>query len=186
MVEIVVPKIQSKWIALFIDGIFWKKVNKQLFIRHLGSPLMRQEFAAIEEKVAKETSIQLLAKRSYLSSMLERKLKSKGLGEQAIRQAIAFCQEKGYLNDFAESKRLIEREERKGRGAKAIAFALQQRGMVVSYQMMSELERREINALKEWQQKYSKKLASLSSQKKITFLLRRGYAMETILQLQNS
>lgn len=180
----IVPKVRGKCIELFLEGTYWKSVSKHLFSKHLKEKSMsEQEFYALETKVAKEAALALLARRSYLSPMLRRKLQSKGFSEHAVHYAVDYCQEKGYVDDLSGCKRFIEREERKGKGTKAILFALQKRGIVLSLKVVHEMRQREKLTLKRWWQKHHGRMEALTPNQQVAFLLRRGFSMETILSL---
>lgn len=181
-----VAKVNEKTIELFLDGELWKEVNKRLFFKYLKefrSNLNELKFYEIEHKVAKEAALGLLARRSYLSAELSRKLREKGFSEDAVRSAVDFCQEKGYLDDLDRCLRFIENEERKGKGSKAILFALTRKGVSVSHKMVEQIRSREKQTLKKWWQKQSRKVEGFSGEKRIAFLLRRGFSMEAILSM---
>ncbi len=191
-------KNDPKTLILLWDGEFWREVSKWLFWRELNkfsSQLTWEEFLgqyqALEQKLAKRQAIAYLAKRSYLSTDLERKLLAQGLSPEATRTAIAHCQEKGYINDQQQIARLIAKQQRKGLGAKAIHFKLRQKKVPegLLQQGLKKTELSEKEALEQWLRKHERKIPRnnpLEKKKLMAKLMRRGFSADLVFELLRS
>lgn len=186
-------KNDRKILSILWDGTLWRELPKALFFSELKKIPQTVEwgeflkqFKALEEKVARKEALILLSKRSYLSSDLEAKLISKALSEAASHAAIAFCREKGYLNDAQEIARLITKEQKKGLGPKAIFFKLKQKKRINDHQLLHGLGQTELSekqALEKWLEKNSRKIKRsdhLEMRKLMAKLIRRGFSAEVV------
>ncbi len=81
------------------------------------------------EKVAVNAALRLLSRQSYASARLEAKLCEKGHSQEAAAAAAAFCAERGYIDDEAFARRLIEKQAERGYGERRISAYLQSKGI---------------------------------------------------------
>jgi SOS response regulatory protein OraA/RecX len=180
-------------LVLCWEGEVWREVDKTLFISELSkfpSQLRWEEFlerfAQLEEKIAKKQALLLLAKRSYLSSDLESKLLAKGISLKASQMAIAFCQSKGFLNDDQEMVRLVQKEQRKGLGTRAIFCKLKHNKQIEDHRLRQALDQTELSekeVLEKWLLKNAKKIKledPLEKRKLIAKLIRRGFSPDLV------
>jgi SOS response regulatory protein OraA/RecX len=139
-----------------------------------------------EEKRARQEAMRHLALRNHFSGELKRKLKRKGIGEEAADSALRFCEQKGYLNDSASIERFIQREEKRGYGPQMIAYKLKERGGLPSTEIakiMRALQKNEENVLRQFLQKHLAKKSQSSKRKIAQQLARRGFNQVTIFAL---
>jgi len=133
-----------------------------------------------ETNRCRQYAIQLLSKRSLLSSELENRLSLKGFSSEAVSAVIALCREKGYLNDEAEVTRRISKEQRKGRSVKAIFFKLKmQKGINLDLSRLTD----DSEALYTQLNKYKRKIDlndPVQKQKLIAKLYRQGFSFDAI------
>jgi regulatory protein len=86
----------------------------------------------------RKTAYRLLARRSYSSSELRKKLKEKGFSSE-IEPLIEELTALGFLQDEELLVRLIELEARKGRGRRWIVHKLKERGFTDVEGIVKEL-----------------------------------------------
>src|SRR5262249_20447498 len=145
-------------------------------------------FGALEEKVGKKYAVDLLSRKAFLSSALAEKLAMAGLSSVAVERAIAFCQEKGFLDDAREIARLIAKEQRKGLGTKALFFKLRAKKGVDPALLKEELQKVAFSdeaILQAWLAKQGKKIDRtnpLEVRKWMARLYRRGFSKDAIFQ----
>ncbi len=72
--------------------------------------------------------IWLLSRKNYFSQELAGKLKRKGFSEEMIREALAYCQAHGFLNDKDLEERWIATQAKKLDGPLKIAAKLKSKG----------------------------------------------------------
>jgi SOS response regulatory protein OraA/RecX len=180
---------KERIILLKLDEEPWKKICKSLFINSLPFLAASKDVAELEErwretenKAAKRLSLYLLARRSYFSEELKRKLKLKFLSPSAIEYALCACKRLGYLDDERAKELFIEKERRRGRGPQLIACKLRERG--VSAEVKSD-QIAEMRAL--LKTRYQKRdLKDFKERQKVArLLLQRGFDFELIKKLLN-
>lgn len=186
--ELKIKNDDSKALFILWEGEIWRKVYKPLFFNELKKiprSLTWEEFLAhfypLEEKIGKRYALYLLSCRSYFSSDLEAKLFEKGFSPSCASSVVAFCQEKGYLNDREKIEQLVAKERSKGKGARVIYAKLKQKKMAP----IDFSEEEEEKALFQWLAKHVHKVDlsnQLEKQKLIAKLLRRGFSLSMILQ----
>ncbi len=180
-------------LVILWDGEAWKKVYKPLFInelRKVPSDLpweeFLQRFALLEEKIGKRYVVYLLSRRSYLSSDLEEKLLSKGFSREAARNAVSYCQEKGYLNDDQELARLVAKELRSGKSTKAVYYKLKQKKGMQEAGLQEALRKAgpsDEEALEKWLAKHARKIdrSDKNAMRKLAAkLLRQGFPADLV------
>ncbi len=149
-----------RFLLITVDGELWKEIFKSLIAKHLpalrscASPEeLKERFALVEAKIAKEATFRLLASRSQLSTEIHKKLASKGLSFASIEKALEECRGLGVLDDRREARAFIAREEAKGNGPHLIAYKLKLKGIKVSPALMQEMQENQKSLLKKLLQK---------------------------------
>lgn len=188
-------KGDPKTLVLYWEGEIWRCVYKPLFVsglRKISGDLSWKEFleqfAALEQKIARRYAIWLLSRRSYLSSDLTAKLMAKGISESVALDVVSFCTAKGYVNDSQEITRLIAKEQRKGLAARAIYFKLKSKKGIDEHlirQLLGQSSSLDQGVLKKWIDKYGKKMDRndrTAKPKLIAKLCRRGFSLELVLK----
>jgi len=117
----------------------------------------------------------LLAKRSYFSKELAKKLEDKGYPKKEIESLISELTKRGWLNDQELAKRFIQRQKEKGYGGKVIAWKLKEKGG----EMGAFIEDSEEDIKSFLQKRYRKDLPE-KKQKVIAALMRRGFSYDLI------
>ncbi len=181
-------KIEAGRVKVFHDEQEVRSFLKAVFISCLRNkmPETFAEFLQLEAKVAKEQALNMLARRAYFKPELAQKLAAKGLAQTAVEGAIAFCESQGLFDDTCQLKCWIEKEQRKGRSARAILFKLKQKKMPVPLQIERGLLQGEAEQLSRWLQASRKKIERMSPQQCYGHLLRKGFSSEAIRLALNS
>ena len=79
----------------------------------------------------------LLAKRSYFSKELEKKLIERGYSKEEIKETIEYLKREGWLNDIELGKRFVDLHIKKGYGAPIIAHKLRNRAGEISISILA-------------------------------------------------
>jgi SOS response regulatory protein OraA/RecX len=184
-------KIEIKKDAvILIDGEEkWRTVNKSLFLNELkkfSKGISREEFSALEQKVAKNHAFFLLSQRSLLSAQLESKLLEKGISPECAKKTVELCSEKGYLNDDSGIERFFARELRKGRSAKAAYFKIKRKAGSIDlrehYEQALTSERESLKRYIEKNQKKINRSDPKEMRKWAAKLCRQGFTPEMVLR----
>lgn len=122
----------------------------------------------------KHKAFSLLAKKSYFSKELEKKLLEKGFSIEEIQKLIIDLKSQGWLNDEELAERFVERQKSRGYGAKVIAHKLREKAG-----FSCEIAESKETALNLIKKKYLKDLPHKKN-KVIAALLRRGYSYDLI------
>lgn len=126
----------------------------------------------------KKKAYSLLARKAYFSKQLKAKLLEKGFPSKDVDFVIADLIDKGWLNDGELASRFIEKEKKKGYGARVIAQKLKEKAGFVPSGI--EESREAIEALVA--KKYAKKLPEKRMQV-IGALMRRGVPYDLALEV---
>ena len=176
-----------RFMLLMIDGCLWKRIYKYLFIRQLkilqrsiDKTDLEEKWEIIEKKGAEEAALKLLARKSYFSSELRKKLEQRNLSVLAIEHALEKCVKFGYIDDARESERFIQKEERMGRGPRLIKMKLKSKGIKAEVQINQKEAMQKLLSTR--LRKYSLKDPK-QRQKAALALQRRGFDLELISAL---
>ncbi len=143
--------------------------------------LSRKEELSIEEYervvylAALSKSYFLLSRRDYTSKELERKLRIKFQEKEIIKKVISEIEGKGYIDDYSYAKSFIERSKD---GRKKIEYDLRARGIKaeVVKEAFNDSGQNEVYKIK----KLLSKISSKPHDKKINYLLRKGFDYESV------
>lgn len=143
--------------------------------------LSRKEELSIEEYkrvvylAALSKSYFLLSRRDYTSKELEIKLHMKFQEKEIIKKVIREIEEKGYIDDYSYARSFIERSRN---GRKKIEYDLRARGLKaeVVKEAFNEVSQDEVSKIK----KLLYKISSKPHDKKINYLLRKGFDYESV------
>lgn len=159
-IEWQIKSSDPRFLLITVDGEPWKEILKSLIAKHLPAlrkcstpEELKETFALIEAKMAKEATFRLLASRGQLSTEIHKKLALKGLSFASIEKALEECRSLGFLDDRREARAFIAREEAKGNGPHVIAYKLKLKGIKVSPALMQEMQENQKNVLKRLLQK---------------------------------
>lgn len=178
------PYKQRVWI-LSLDERDWREVHGLLFkesdLRSLAG-LGEADFFSVEYKIAKNFSLQKLARRSYSSHEMRKLLENHLVSAETIDGVIAACVESGYIDDADWISGFIGRCRGKNLSRRAIQQKLQAKGVPVEDLMIESSEKEAIRHLLET--KYRKYDLSDPAQKRKVFgaLARRGFSSEEIFR----
>ena len=182
-------EIKKDVLILFWEEEEWRTVSKSLFLNELKKfpqGIAREEFSALEEKIAKNHALFLLSQRSLLSTELESKLLEKGISPECAKKTIALCTEKGYLNDDSGIEKLFARELRKGRSAKAAFFKIKQKAGGIDlkehYEQARASERESLKRYIEKNQKKINRSDPKEMRKWAAKLCRQGFSPEMVFR----
>jgi SOS response regulatory protein OraA/RecX len=191
-----IKKEDPKTLRVLWEEEVWREVAKSLFfneLRKFPSDLTREDFlarfAGLEKKIGQRYSVYLLSKRNLLSTELEAKLLSKGLSTQSAKEAVQRCVEKGFLDDAAEMRRLVDKYLRKGLSAKAVFYKLKAKpGMDEALLKKHLLENppSDADVLQQWLKKNAHKIDRNDRdevRKLMAKLARKGFSYELIAPL---
>lgn len=182
-------EIKKDTLILLHEGEEWREVSKSLFLNELRKfpqGISREEFSALEQKVAKNHALFLLSQRSLLSAQLESKLLEKGISPECAKKTVKLCSEKGYLNDDSGIEKLFARELRKGRSAKAAYFKIKRKAGGIDlrehYEQALTSERESLKRYIEKNQKKINRSDPKEVRKWAAKLCRKGFSSEMVLR----
>ena len=139
-----------------------------------------QETSPVKKKLQpiKAKAFYLLAKKSYFSKELERKLQGIGYPAKEITLLLKELQHEGWLNDAELASRFVERQKAKGYGPRMIALKLREKAgpMDIPIEESKDAARAFI------EKKYRRDLPE-KREKVIAALLRRGFSYDLIKTL---
>ena len=178
----------SREIILLIEGEFWKKVRKSLFIRKIKDLQklltineLEEAFFELEKKAAYRVAVDLLSRATQLEGSLKRKLKERFLSEEAADYAIDRLRSMGYLNEQEDVDRAIESYFRRGYGPRGIFAKLRLKTSLSD----SELQGKIADGITEEEQ-LEKIHELLEKNKSQRFLVSRGFPYHLIGQACNN
>jgi regulatory protein len=138
---------------------------------------------------ALQAALKLLSHRAYSERKIAEKLRDKGFSEEAVREAIAACRQKKFLNDRELARDFIEqRLETRPRAGHVLVRELLKRGIplrlakeVVEENVGAETEAESAKAMacKKWKQ-YAHLGEDVCFRRVSSYLARRGYSWEMI------
>jgi regulatory protein len=133
------------------------------------------EYERVVYLAALSKSYFLLSRRDYTSKELERKLLIKLQEKDIIRKAVSEIEEKGYIDDYSYAKSFILKSRD---GIKKIKYELQLKGIKpeVIKEAFDDVEQSEVSKIKI----ILPKLSSKPYDKKINYLLRKGFEYENV------
>lgn len=195
VLELELKKEDPKMFLLLWEGTPWRKLSKSLFfndLRKFPADLtwkgFLEHFSVLEEKIGKRYSLYLLSQRAFLSSELEEKLISKGISEDVAKRIIQYYREKGFLDDDQEVARLVAKELRKGRSAKAVFFKLRAKKRIDETLLRKHLQETpssDADVLQKWLHKNAAKIDRddpLKMRKLMAKLCRKGFSHELVFK----
>lgn len=174
----------SREIILLIEGEFWKKVRKSLFIRKIKDLQkfltineLEEAFFELEKKAAYRVSVDLLSRATQLEGALKRKLKERFLSEEAADYAIDRLRSMGYLNEQEDVDRAIQSYFRRGYGPRGIFAKLRLKTSLSDQELQSKItesitEEEQLEKISEF----------LEKNKSPRFLASRGFPYHLINQ----
>lgn len=171
---------KDEWVKTIYKPLLFKCLSQ------LSACREKEEFTSLlhemECKAAKEEGIRLLARKGYFAAELKQKLLCKLLSEEAVDQAMAFFQQKGYVQDCKRAEAVVRKELEKGKGPQFISQLLKHKKVSSDELMRLKplIAEEEQSALRRFLQKKSEKLARLDRNKLIAYLLRRGFTYDAI------
>ncbi|MDX8431210.1 MAG: RecX family transcriptional regulator [Candidatus Algichlamydia australiensis] len=175
-------------LILLIEGEFWKKVRKSLFIKEikdlqkcLSIKDLEEAFFELEKKAAYRVAVDLLSRATQLEGALKRKLKERFLSEEAADYAIRRLQEMGYTNERDDVERAIESYFRKGYGPRGVFAKLRMKTSLSDQELQAKIA----SAVSEEEQ-LEKMRELLERGKSLRFLASRGFPFHLISQLDES
>lgn len=174
------PKDETT-LTLFIDGEKWRDIHFPFF-RHLSWPVFssleafERWFNEVEYAKAKAYAYARLAKKNQPKSELERALKGKNVSESTIQRLLKELEEAHYVDDKAFAESYVDHEVARGKGPRAIAYKLHEKGL--SQEAIERaLKNRETETLPRILKRYSKEDLQnpKERQKALNALYRRGF-----------
>lgn len=119
----------------------------------------------------------LLSRRDYTSKELEKKLCLKLPEKRIVRKAVDEIEKKGYIDDYSYAKAFVLKSRD---GERKIRYELQMRGVDsdIIEEVFGGIEESEVFKIK----KLLPKISSKPQDKKISYLLRRGFGYENVKQ----
>lgn len=129
-------KKQEGRVSIFLDGDFWVGMPYDLAVMLKLKPELEiddEQKAEIEKEVAKrvavERAVHLLSYRARSEQELRQRLAEKDFNEAIIGYTIEQLDEWGMINDTEFAEQVIEGEKSKGKGRRAVSYALRQKGV---------------------------------------------------------
>jgi regulatory protein len=149
----------------------------------------RQDIDESGGRAALRAALKLLARRAYSERKLSEKLRDKGFDETDIREALAACRQKNFVNDHDFAKNFVERRlEIRPRAGHVLVGELLKQGIslrlakeVVEEYVSTEIESQSAKAIavKKWKQ-FAPLGADVCFRRVSSYLARRGYSWDTI------
>ncbi len=170
------------------DPNFWEVLSDGIVLQEIAVsfPLKNipRYFANLEEinswlekteyKRVKNAALYLVARRSYSKAMLFKKLKDKKFSQKQCLKVIGEFETLGYLSDHDYAQMLLEQKMRQGYGPRYIEQYFRTKGLDPKLVKITVVEEKQ--AMKKWEQKIRGK----EPQKKIAFLLKKGFSFDAI------
>ncbi|MGD8191105.1 regulatory protein RecX [Brevibacillus ginsengisoli] len=160
----------------------------------IDDSLYHEVLVAEEKHQAYLYALRYIGIRPRTKQQVEKYIISKGYTQERAREACDYCEQKGYLDDSAFARQWVqERLHNKPRGAYAIRYELQQKGVSKA---IVEKALQSINQEDEWQgavhlaiKKVRGKTLPLDAkeeQRILSYLLRKGFRQATIMQIRQA
>jgi len=190
LVEICSVKNDPEKLEVKIEGRVFRLLSKKLFknyLKYLKECNSQKEVEdllySIEKKMAKKHAYQLLSLRAYPSVLLSQKLQDKGIRKSIIEVLVKELTKCGYVDDEKYLDYMIEKYFQKGWGPKYIRYKLEEKNFprqIVEKKIQEILtpclQKKKILAL-------IQKKAGKSKPQIYTYLLRKGFSSDLIMQL---
>ncbi len=190
--ELQQKKDDPKTLLLLWEGQLWKEVSKSLFFSelrkiptHLTWEDFQTRFFQLELTAGRKYALYWLSRRALLSHELKAKLLSKGLSHEASASIIAYCQEKGFLDDDQEIARIVAKELRKGQSERAVFFKLKAKKVDESllHKALQNTASSDAVVLQRWLEKNAHKIDRKDPhemRKLMAKLCRKGFSFELV------
>lgn len=160
----------------------------------VDASLYSEVILAEEKHQAFLYALRYIGIRPRTKHQVEKYIISKGYSQERAREACEYCEQKGYLDDSAFARQwVMERLHNKPRGAYAIRYELQQKGVAKE---IVQKALQGINQEDEWLgalQLATKKLRgkelpldAKEEQRVLSYLMRKGFRQSTILQIRQA
>lgn len=178
--------------SVYGDGTFLFGIDEETCVKtglRTGAVFAPEELEQIrleaEYSDAKNAAFRLVARKSYSVSMMKRKLRERGYGEDGILRAVSLLQDMGYLNDEDYARRLIHDSiHLKKKGKRLVLQELNAKG--ISKELAEKLWEEQEIPEELLSQLIEKKLTDPSDPKcvKRTFdyCIRRGYSYSQVTE----
>ncbi len=143
------------------------------------------------KKSARETALDLVAKRAFSRRELREKLVARGFGEEDVDDALAMVDEYGYIDDVALAAAVQREAARTGRGERWVHQTLLRRQIAASPDESETLARESLaRARRLLERRYGDptRLNPRERAKAYAFLARRGFtpdAIRTVLDVDD-
>lgn len=184
-------------VSVFINGDFAFGLHMDLVLEHglykgldLDVPTQFEIIAADRARAANEVALTYLSYKARTEQEVRRKLARKDFDDAVADRTIARLHELGYLDDSAYARSYVEgRFQNKGYGPQRLRRDLQKRGVAARHidaaledvlQDDEVLDAARKHAEKRWRRLAREPDAYKRRQKLTDYLLRRGFAYETI------
>lgn len=169
------------------DGTYISACIEDALDLRVGDEISCERAEALESKysktLAKKSAARTLGRRSASKGELKKKLLSKGFSKEDSDEAIAWLEERGFVDDKAYADALMQYYSSRGYGARRISEELYRRGISreISEEVLSRIpdSEDEICALIE-KKLHGEALTPEKKNKIIAFLIRRGFGYDEI------
>ena len=184
---------------VLVDGEVWREASRQILGRALSSLKncetlsdLEEAYQRLEKAGARRYLFRCLARQSYSSGELSKKLQERNVSSVATLTTIQELEEEGYLDDKRVCESFVERCIAKGLAPYAIKRKLQERGIksetireVVSVYESQDFQKERIKALLEKKFKVSQSSNEKEKGRVIRSLLRKGYPLSLVFEVIN-
>ncbi len=184
-----IRKGKRGYYALFSEEGFLFSVDEDTLFTHelqIGSMLSEENLSALKQtsdtQKCKDHALRFLARRPYATQELYRKL-CQTHDEFSAQAAVEALEEGQLLDDAQFAKELTEALSQKGKSARAIYYALLEKGVECSLAEEARTQQKQHDielAVKILQKSYIDKLRQGKKQAVMAALSRRGFAHEDI------
>lgn len=189
MLTVALEEVSRDIFVIMIDDEPWKRISASIFGRrcsfsHAASQEAFEElFFQLEFQQAKSYALKQLARQSYLSMELAKRLREKLVSPETVERVIHELHH--YFDDEDKIWRYIQQQQEKGRGPDAIKQALLQKGVAESHfsELLSSEDFEEaIQRLLRSKYKTRNLADHKERQKVIASLCRRGFPLEAVFK----
>ena len=179
----------SKYINIFVDGNFYRKVFRTLFKKSFS---FEKSFSSLEEfdeyfsdleyRLAKKYTYDILSKKNYLEKEIEKKLLERKITHQTCFRVIEYLKKNKFLDDDRIIQRVIKKEKDKGYGPLKILAKLKSK-QIYNYEIDFSSNEQVMQITKLIDKKHNlQKLKDENLQKLYLSLQRRGFSSDVISQ----
>ncbi|BDU49506.1 regulatory protein RecX [Haliovirga abyssi] len=156
-------------------------LNKYLLYKYkivIGKEISIEDFDKMVEELIREKAIYLLSRRDYSEKELKLKLKEKYNYSEKIDKVMSVLLERGYIDNFRYAVNFIENKKF---GYIRMKYELNLKG--ISEDMISKIYEISDFDEKEFLKYHLKKVKNRDREKKIAYLMRRGFKFEDITKM---